>query len=246
MRTIIKKTIVSVVVGVFAATTAYAEETQLPHIAVYGTATTEVVPDQMVWSVAVRNKNMVLESAASEHGKTVQTVLSLLKELKVDAKSVQTSRMEFGENREYTSSSWVKSGYYAKTDVSFKVTDLELYKTLWLGLAKISSVSVQNVSYDHTKRIEYRNETRQKALLAAKEKAAVMAKTLGSEIGEPMVVEEDLSVGEGWQGNYAVQAMNNVSSVSGENPDNRDGLSLGTISIKARVKTSFRLLTAQK
>jgi uncharacterized protein YggE len=88
---------------------------------------------------------------------------------------------------------------------------------------------VQNVSYDHAKRIEYRNETRQKALLAAKEKAAVMAKTLGAEIGEPAVVEEDLSVSEGWQGNYAVQAMNNVSSVAAEDSGNRDGLSPGTI-----------------
>ena len=114
------------------------------------------------------------------------------------------------------------------------------------SLANISGVSVGNVSYDHTKRIEYRNDTRKKALLAAKEKAAVMAKTLGSEIGEPLLVEEDLSVSEGWQRNVSENVANNLRSVSSEDSDEHEGLSLGTISIKARVKASFRLLTNQK
>jgi uncharacterized protein YggE len=239
-----KKVIVYVILSMLIIAPSFADELQLPHITVYGTAATEVVPDQMIWAVEVRNQNMVLENAATEHGKQVQAVLSLLKELKVDEKNIQTSRMEFGDNKEYTSGSWVKSGYYAKTDVSFKVTDLELYKKLWLALAKISGVSVQNISYDNTKRIDYRNETRQKALLAAKEKASQMAKTLESEIGEPLVVEEDLSVSEGWQANNALQ--NNLRTVNAEESGGIEGLSPGTISIKARVKTSFRLLTVRK
>lgn len=232
-----------------AATLASADEIQLPHITVYGTATTEVVPDEMIWSVEVKNKNLGLEAAATEHGKTVQAVLGLLKESKVDDKTIQTSQMEFGENQEYTSGSWVKSGYFARTEISFKVTNFELYKKLWVGLAKISGVSVQGVAYDNSKRIEYRNETRQKALQAAKEKGAAMAKVLGSEIGEPLLVEEDLSVSEGWRGNYAAQAINTVNNLQAvENGNTREDtqLSLGTIPVRARVKVSFRLLAASK
>jgi len=228
------------------ATRVLADEIQLPHITVFGTATTEIVPNEMLWSVEVRNKNMNLESAAMEHGKVVQSVLTLVKELKLDEKSIQTSRMEFGENQEYTSSSWVKSGYYAKTDICFKATDFDAYEKLWVGLAKISGVSVQSVAYDHSKRIDYRNETRQKGLQAAKEKASTMAKALGSEIGEPLLVEEDLSVSEGWQGNLAVQTFNNRQTVDDGNMRDNEQIALGTIPIRARVKTSFRLLTAQK
>ena len=229
-----------------ATTIACADEIQLPHITVYGTAMTEVVPDEMIWSVEVKNKSMGLEAAATEHGKTVQAVLSLLKESKVDEKTIQTSQMEFGENQEYTSSSWVKSGYFAKTEISFKVTNLDLYKKLWVGLAKISGVSVQSVAYDHSKRIDYRNETRQKALKAAQEKASAMAKVLGSEIGEPLLVEEDLSVSEGWQGNYANNTINNLRTVDNGNTREVTQLSLGTIPIQARVKVSFRLLAVPK
>lgn len=227
------------------ATLARADEIQLPHIIVHGTATTEVVPDEMIWLIEVRNKSLALETAAAEHGKTVQAVLSLLKESKVEDKTIQTSRMEFGINQEYTSGSWIKSGYYAKTDVSFKITDFELYKKLWLGLAGIQGVSVQNVSCDHSKRIDYRNETRRKALQAAKDKAGEMAKVLGAEIGEPLLVEEDLSVSEGWWGGQNL-AMNSLRTVDNEKPEMLEQLSLGTIPIKARVKVSFRLLTAQR
>jgi len=232
-------------VFMLAATLACAEETQLPHITVYGTATTEVAPDEMIWNVEVRNKNLALETAAAEHGKTVQSVLSLLKASKLDSKTIQTSQMEFGVNQEYISGSWTKSGYYAKTDVSFTVTNLELYEKLWLGLAGIQGVSVQNISYDHSKRIDYRNETRRKALQAAKDKAGEMAKVLGAEIGEPLLVEEDLSVNEGWWigQNYV---GNNLQTVGNAKPEAPEQLSPGTIPIRARVKVSFRLLTAQR
>jgi len=223
-----------------------ADDIQLPHISVFGTAVIEVVPDEMVWSVAVRNQNAKLEGVAEEHAKVVASVLSLLKELKVDEKKLQTSRMEFGENREYIADSWVKSGYFARTDVSFKLTDFSQYQPLWTGLARIAGVSIENVSYDNTKRIEHRREARRKALDAAREKATEMVKVLGSEIGEPLLVEEDLSVSEGWQGNRAAQAMNNLRTVEDAEPREDTQLALGTIPIRARVKVSFRLVAAQK
>ena len=100
---------------------------------------------------------------------------------------------------EYRSSSRVREGYVASTEISFKTTDLDLYVHLWLGLADMPVVSVQNVTYDHTKRIDFQNQTREKAILAAKEKATASAKTLGVEIGPPLLLEEDLSASEGWQ-----------------------------------------------
>ena len=229
-----------------AANVCQADEIQLPHITVYGTAVTDVVPDQMVWSVQVRIERQDLEQAASELAKSVGEVLSLLKKLKVENKDVQTSRMEFGGNKEYRSSSWVKTGYYAETDVSFKLTDFSRYKELWIGLTKIIGVSVESVSYDDGKRIEHRKETRRKALEAAREKAVEMAKVLGSQIQEPLLVEEDLYNDQTSVRNTNIQIVNSVQAA--ENPNVReDGqLALGTIPIQVRIKVSFRLLTAQK
>ena len=224
----------------------YADETSVPRVTVYGTATTEVVPDQMVWSLQVENKGPALEVVASEHSKRVQKVLEFLKKSNLDTKAIQTSRLEFGENWTYTSSSRVKEGYVATTDISFKTTDLDRYPSLWLGLAEMPAVSVQNVSYDHTKRIDFQNQTREKAILAAMEKATASAKTLGVSIGEPLLLEEDLSQSEGWQMNRQMLAMNNLRVSGGDERRPVEALAPGTIPITIRVKASFKLLPQAK
>ena len=240
-----KNVIAMIFAVLLAVTSVSADGVQLPHISVYGTAVTEVVPDEMIWSLKIENKGGDLEAVAREHGKQVEAVLKFLKESKVDEKSLQTSGMRFGENWEYRGSSRVKEGYVASTDIAFKMRELDKYSALWLGLAKSTAVTVESVNYEHTKRIEYRNETRQKALLAAKEKASVMAATLGAEIGEPLAVEEDMAVSEGWQGNYARNTSNVVRSLNADDEISSEGLSPGTISIKARVRISFRLMTTR-
>ncbi len=243
-----KQSIGAFLLSALAVASGFADEIQLPHITVYGTATTEVTPDLMIWSVKVENKGLALESVASEHTKMVKGVLGFLKESKVDEKTIQTSRMEFGENWEYKSSSRLRDGYIASTAVSFKITDFDKYNKLWLGLAKMSAISVEEVTYDHTKRIEYQNDTRQKAVLAAKEKAATLAKAVGSEIGEPLLIEEDISVSEAWRRNRAAQAANNLRTwaLEGEDSGHSDFLAPGTLPITIRVRAAFRLISSQR
>lgn len=238
-----KNIVPAVMIAALLSFSAYADEPPFPRITVFGTATTEVVPDQMVWSLRVENKGPALKAFASEHTKSVQNVLEFLKKSKVDPKALQTSQMQFSENWEYRSSSRVREGYVASTEVSFKTTDLELYTQLWLGLADMPFVSVQSVTYDHTKRIEFQNQTREKAILAAKEKATVSARTLGAEIGEPLLLEEDLSTSEGWQLNPGNAMLNNnLRAGGGEERGSMEALAPGTIPIRIRVKAAFQLL----
>jgi uncharacterized protein len=222
---------------------AAAADDPLPHVSVFGTATTQVAPDQMVWHLTVQYKAGKLSSVADQQNKTVQQVLAFLKQTGVKDSEVQMSQMEFGENWEYINNSRVKQGYFASTVVSFRTSELGTYKPLWMGLAEIPGVTVNNVAYDHSKRIEFQNETRQKALLAAKEKAETMAKALGSEIREPLAIEEDLSVSEGWGGsNWNRVVQSNTVADQGATPT--ADLAPGKIPITIRMKVSFRLFTA--
>ena len=149
--------------------------------------------------------------------------------------------MVFGENREYKNQSWVKEGYIASTEISFRTADLAAYKPLWLGLAEISDVTVEGVTYDHSKRIDYQNKTRRKAVLAAKEKAADLAKALGAEIAEPLRIEEDLTVNEGWR--PADNRLSNSIEERGTGGAEQESLAPGTIPIRTRVKVTFRLVS---
>ena len=90
-----KNSIPLAIMSMLLALSAHADEAPFPRIKVYGTATTEVVPDQMVWSLRVENKGTSLKAVASDHTKRVLEVLELLKQSKVDPKALQTSRMQF-------------------------------------------------------------------------------------------------------------------------------------------------------
>ena len=219
-----------------------AGDIDLPHITVSGTATTEVTPDQMVWSLKIQNKGASLEGVAGQHTDIVNRVLQFLKQTEVEEKTLQTSWMRFGENRVYRNRSRVKEGYYASTTLSFKGGDLKKYKTLWIGLSRIEHVSVQGVRYDHSKRIQHQDETRAKALLAAKHKAVNMARILNSRVGEPLAIEEDLTLSEG----RVAPSFSNVAVNAGAAGTAGDGMAPGKIPIRIRVKATFRLITPDK
>lgn len=219
-----------------------------PHITVNGTAVKEVVPDRLHWSLDVKNTGLELPKVAELHAKKVTALIDLLKANGVAEKDIQTARMEFSENRVYRRNEYVKEGYLARTQVAFKLEDLGKYKTLWTSLAELSGVSVAGVSFDHSKRIELNKETRKLALQMAKEKAAAMADVLGSKVGEPLAIDEDLSITEGWgRGNITANGFNSVVQqgvVVAPQGETEGMLAPGSIPITIRVRVTFRLLNA--
>jgi uncharacterized protein len=221
---------------------ASADEPAPPSIVVYGTANAEVVPDRMTWQVTIHNTGSKLPSVAAEHAKMVRAVLDFLKQTGIDGADIQTSRMEFGENKEFRNSSWIKEGYYANTQASFNIADLEKYGELWMGLAELAGVSVDSVVFEHSKRVEFQNDTRRKALLAARDKAAGLAYALGAELGEPLHVEEDYSLQQTWGSNNSQAQVSEMNDDGGWG-DLGDALAPGTISIRTRVRTTFRLIS---
>lgn len=217
---------------------ARAGETTLPSVTVFGTAVKEVVPDELNWSLTVHNQGANLGEVAKLHAALVARVLELLKEKGIDADDTQTADMRFGDNWEYRDNSRVKNGYFATTDVSFKMTDLGKYRDVWMGLAEVREVTVESVTLDSSKRIETQNETRRKALEAARDKARDMAKTLGAEIGEPLAVEETQDVTDVWSNPLS----NSLSRDDAGDSSGGGGFSPGRIPVRIRVKVSFRLV----
>jgi uncharacterized protein YggE len=215
---------------------AYAEDIELPHITVFGTAVTKVVPDKMLWNLRVMNKGKMLETVSKKHLDIVRDVTIFLKETGI-GEDLQTSRMAFGENWEYIDRTRVKVGYYAQTYISFSMTNFDIYEELWIGLSRFDSVSILNVNYDNTERIRHQNETRIKSLLAAKEKAGNLAESIGSQIAEPLLIEEERT-------GYDVELKANVETARFREADN-SSVSPGLIPIRIQVKAAFRLISPE-
>ena len=67
---------------------------------------------------------------------------------------------------------------------------------LWIGLAEIPGVTVNGVSDDHPKRIDFQNDTTPERFAQGQREGPRSGENSGSEVGEPLLIEEDLSVSE--------------------------------------------------
>ncbi len=217
-----------------------ADEFAAQHITVYGTATLEVAPDQMTWLITVRTTDPRSERAALAHGGEVAAVLSLLRSRGIAETDIQTSRMQLGENWTHGPGPSVRDGFFASTEVSFTLADLDAYPAVWTGLSGLAGVTVHGVELDVADRTGHRNDARLAAVKAARDKAQAIADALGARLGEPLFVEEELLENLG----RPIQAQfSNVAMSAGGAGDAGEFVAPGTIPIKARVRAAFRLLS---
>ena len=239
-----KRTTLFAILAILATSTVRADDGDPPRVTVFGTATTEVAPDIMNWRLQVQNTAAEVTEVAKVNAESVKAVLAFLKKQELPEDSIQTSGMEFGENWVYKNRERVKEGFVASTDISFKLTDFDNYKDLWIGIPRLANVSLTGVSLDTSKRIEHRNATRKKALLAAREKAKALAETLGSSIGKPLYIEEvvDTYRALGSNSNFV---MANDRGLDGD-ASAVESLAPGRIPITMRVKVSFLLESTDK
>lgn len=228
--------------GIFAGFTilqAHAASFDVPHISVYGTATTDIVPDLMEWQVNVRTTGKTVPTVAEAHDKNVALVLAFLKREEIDEKETQTSRLQLAEDVDYRGGTRVKKGYFASTTIAFESKTLEAYRELWTGLSKLEMVTIQGVSFDSSRRIEVRAQTRHQALQAAKEKASDMARTLDNKILGVLLIEEERSAGSD-----RVNLLSNrrMSRALSDESSSGPSLSVGTIPITERVRVVFQIV----
>lgn len=209
----------------------------VPHVTVFGTATTEAVPDELRWNLSVENRGGDVARVADEHGGLVAAVLRFLRESGVAEKHVQTAHMQLNEHREMVGGTWTRQGYLAQTQVAFRTRNPAAYRALWLGLSRLPGVSIGGVHWEIADRTQVQQGTRAEALAAAKSKAADMAGALGARLAEPIVIEEILL--DGWPQPMAMNRM----AMAAEGAGGEEPLAPGTIPVRVRVKVTFRIVT---
>jgi uncharacterized protein len=212
----------------------------IPHIAVTGTAVTQVTPNEMKWRLQIETKGPEVEAVAKEHLQNVVSLLQFLRSQDIDERELQSSRMQLRENWEYRVSSRMRDGYIASTDVGFTANKLETYSALWTGIAQQKNTSVSGVEFETADRIRLQEETRLNALRAARTKAEKMAAELGTRLGEPLAIEEVLD--QPWMINPATNSNNTIRNTGGSEGPNED-IAVGTVAIRQKVKVVFRLIS---
>ena len=216
-------------------------------VQVTGAATVNVTPDRALILLGVQSNGATPESVQAANSLAIQKVIKALIAQGVAAKDIATDIYVVEPVYEDYDSLYIK-GYRINNVVA--VTLREVSKTSHILVAALGAGANQVVSVEfYTSELrKYRDQARELAMKAAREKAQALAAAAGAEAGCVLnITENTWSYYNGWwygrnQNTWTQNVVQNVAPVGGSAGGAGDEpLSLGQISIKAEVGASFGL-----
>ncbi|MBX2991612.1 MAG: SIMPL domain-containing protein [Bacteroidetes bacterium] len=224
-----------------AVTAAFAQQPEpkekMRTISVRGEGTVATAPDQVRVSVQVSTREESASTAMRSASSKTQAILSLLKNLGVDEKSIQTSRVNVSPVYDYSRQIQPPPivGYTSSNDftVLFKGKLMDKVGEFMDKAVAAGAANFGGLQYESSKQREIEREALKKAADDAKARAEVLAKQLGATLGQVTTISESVSGGGPgpmlMRGNAMMEASSAAPVMQGE------------LSIRADVHVVFEL-----
>jgi uncharacterized protein YggE len=221
-----------------------------PQINVSGSAEVKVAPDEIRLSVGVETRDQNLDVARQQNDERIAHALAFLKDAGVKDKDVQTDFISVVPDYDYNSSHVKPVAYIVRKSIEIRVTAITNFESIVTGLLTNGVNYIHGIDFRTSQLRKYRDQARELAVKAAKEKADAMASALGVKRGKVSSINvNDWSGGwGGYQNRWGAQlgingqfqnAVQNIRDVAGS-PDNAaETFSAGEISVSATVNVSF-------
>ena len=176
----------------FALTSAvHAAEQDRPRIiAVSGQGEIQAEPDRAFVTLGVEARKPKMEEARADVAKTVDAVLKLTRELKIEQKHVRTTRVNVQPEYNWDNNARERNliGYYVSRQIEIDLRDLEklgqvLERSFDLGVNQVGDPRL-----DSSKRRDLEREALGKAVADARLNAEAVAKAAGARLGPPRTI----------------------------------------------------------
>ncbi|HEY0942426.1 MAG TPA: SIMPL domain-containing protein [Steroidobacter sp.] len=168
-----------------------AAEAERPRtISVSGQGEIQAEPDRAWVTLGVEARKPKMEEARAEVQKTVDAVLKLTRDLKIDQKYVRTTRVNIQPEYNWDNNARERNliGYFVSRQIEVELRDLEKLGQL---LEKSFDQGVNQVGdprLDSSKRRDLEREALAKAVADAKLNAEAVAKAAGARVGAPRTI----------------------------------------------------------
>ena len=204
-----------------------------------GSATVYVEPDEALLNFTILTDGEDLTDARKQNSAISSKTISYLKSAGIDAKHIQTQYLSVGVRyKDYRN----KTGRYFEASQQFNIciTNLDSYEDVIIGLLEQGIHNLSSPTFRTTKLREKKDEARRKAIIAAREKAEMLALELGQDIGIAHSITEVVAQNNwGFQNQNAYSNSVTETSADGAGPDS--GFALGQLEVKASIDVSFQL-----
>jgi len=197
----------TILIAVFAFALAATADERLPPkvVRVTGVSEVKIVPDRAVIELGVEKQNVSASLAKGSADAAARRILTSLHQNGVDAKDIQTTYLSLQPQFDYRKGMRI-SYFVAQQTMSVTLRDLAKLDTVLDSLIKAGGNQINSIQYETSDLRHYRDEARDLAVKAAREKAQALARALGQEIGKAYSIEEIPESADG----FSAGLMSNV------------------------------------
>lgn len=244
---------ISAVLAIVLSSSAWSQQAQVydsrSKITVTGEAVVNVKPDKIVITLGIETWDTDITVAKQKNNDILKKTVTAVRECGVVEKDMQTDHLSVEprwDDEHRKDDDFI--GYFVRNTLVVTIFDTEkvedvITKALVAGVNYIHGIDFQTTEFK-----KYREQARELALTAAKEKATKMSAVLGWSVGAPIQINENnagsgwyYSGWSGWGGRYHGMSQYNVQADRGDSGEITDTIALGKLTIKAYVSVTFEL-----
>jgi len=241
MRTVITL----IVLGLFVLPT----PAKAQNISVTGEAMVSVAPDRILITFGATTRHLDLTMAKAENDAIVKRTLAAFTTLGLTSREIETDSITIQQRWSPDGERFL--GYTVNNMIMVTVTTTSRVEPVISTALGAGINYLMGVDFQVTELKKYREQAREMAARAAREKADKMAAALGERAGRAVQVGEEDSAPtyrSGWNGSSTGRdrsmSQNGVSAGGGS--ELAETLAFGTIGIRARVRVLFALEPARE
>ncbi len=173
-----------------------AEPQHAPHehhprtISVSGQGEIQAEPDRASVTLGVEARKPKLEEARADVQKTVDAVLKLTRDLKIDPKYVRATRVNVQPEYNWDNNARERHliGYYVSRQIEIDLRDLDKLGQLLERAVDLGVNQIGDPQLDSSKRRDLEREALAKAVADARLNAEAVAKAAGARLGSPRTI----------------------------------------------------------
>jgi uncharacterized protein YggE len=217
-------------------------------VQVSGTAVIHVVPDRALIQLGVQSNALTTREVQKDNNTAIQAVMGALEELGIAPEDIATDWYYIRPVYSDSDSMTIK-GYRIDNTVAVTLKDVKKINEVISAALEAGANQVINVELYTSELRKYRDEARDLAVKAAREKAEALTSAAGAQVGCVITITENVwSYYSGWYGRGGSQdiwtqnVVQNAGPAGGQEALTEAGaVTLGQISIRAEVATTFSL-----
>ena len=232
----------------------FAQQLTLPDdrakITVNGDAVVYATPDKIEITLGIETQDQDIVMAKKKNNDILKKTIATIKACGVSEKDIQTDQLSIEPRYkdEYRKENFI--GFFVRNTIVVTLNKTEKIEELITNVLRAGVNYIHGIDFQTTELKKYREQARELALKAAKEKAEKMTAVFGRTISLPIQINENNMDSYAWyrSGWWGWGYGRNQAMTQNAMQDNRGGpgeisgsIALGKITIKASVTVIFEL-----